>query len=54
MPEDKKILSDAVFFGNEAREKTNPVHINLRKKPKLYIKKTIVDDFLSDKFIMMF
>lgn len=43
-----------IVLDTEGREKTKPVRINLREKPNLYIKKAIVDEYLTEKFIDLF
>ncbi len=43
-----------VVIDNEGREKSVPTRINLREKPNIYIKKAILDDFLTEKFIDLF
>lgn len=43
-----------VVLDNQGREKEPPTRINLRQKPNVYIKKAIVDDFLTEKFIDLF
>ncbi len=43
-----------IVIDHEGREKAEPVHINLREKPNLYIKKAIVDEHITEKFIDVF
>lgn len=43
-----------IVLDSEGREKSKPVRINLREKPNLYIKKAIVDECLTEKFIDLF
>jgi hypothetical protein len=43
-----------IVLDSEGCEKATPVKINLRDRPTLYIKKAVVNEFLSDKFIMLF
>lgn len=43
-----------IVLDNEGREKFNPVRINLREKPNLYIKKAVVNDYLTEKYIDLF
>lgn len=43
-----------IVLDEEGREKFEPVKINLREKPNLYIKKAVLDDFLTEKFIDLF
>ena len=43
-----------VVVDNSGRNKSEPVRINLREKPNLYIKRAIVDDSLTEKYIDLF
>ena len=43
-----------VVLDHSGKEKSVPVRINLREKPNLYIKKGVVNDFLTEKYIDLF
>jgi hypothetical protein len=43
-----------IVLDNEGREKLEPVRINLREKPNLYIKKAVVNDYLTEKYLDLF
>jgi hypothetical protein len=43
-----------IVLDPDGREKLRPVRINLREKPNLYIKKAVVDDYLTEKYIDLF
>ncbi len=43
-----------VVLDNRGRIKNEPTRINLRGKPNLYIKKAVVDDSLTEKYIDLF
>ncbi|OGV48549.1 MAG: hypothetical protein A2X49_15290 [Lentisphaerae bacterium GWF2_52_8] len=43
-----------IVLDPEGREKPEPVKINLRERPTLYIKKAIMDEFLCEKYISLF
>lgn len=43
-----------IVLDAEGREKIEPVRVNLREKPTLYIKKAIQNEALYEKFIMKF
>lgn len=43
-----------VVLDTEGREKNTPIRLNLRQKPNIYIKKAIVDEFLTEKFMDYF
>ena len=43
-----------IVLDDEGREKLRPVRINLREKPNLYIKKSVMDEFLTEKYIDLF
>ena len=40
-----------IVLDNEGREKLKPARINLREKPNIYIKKAVVNDYLTEKYI---
>jgi len=43
-----------IVLDSEGREKLNPVRINLREKPNLYIRKAVINDYLTEKYIDLF
>jgi len=43
-----------IVLDDEGREKEVPSRINLRLKPNLYIKKAVVDPFLTERYIDLF
>jgi len=43
-----------IVLDPDGKEKAAPVRINLRKKPNLYIKKGVLNDFLTEKYIDLF
>jgi HD-GYP domain-containing protein (c-di-GMP phosphodiesterase class II) len=43
-----------IVLDHAGKEKVTPTRINLRTKPNLYIKKGIVNDFLTEKYIGLF
>lgn len=43
-----------IVLDPEGREKESPIKINLREKPNIYIKKAVVDEYLTEKFIDLF
>jgi len=43
-----------IVLDEEGREKPDPARINLRLKPNLYIKKAVVDPFLTERYIDLF
>ena len=43
-----------IVLDSEDREKNIPVRINLRETPNLYIKRAIVNDYLTEKYINLF
>ncbi len=43
-----------IVLDNEGRENLVPIRINLRQKPNLYIKKAVVNDYLTEKYIDLF
>jgi HD-GYP domain-containing protein (c-di-GMP phosphodiesterase class II) len=43
-----------IVLDHAGKEKTVPTRINLREKPNLYIKKGVVNDFLTEKYIDLF
>ena len=43
-----------IVLDNEGREKFVPVRLNLREKPNLYIKKAVVNDYLTEKYIDLY
>ena len=43
-----------IVLDSEGREKLKPVRINLREKPNLYIKKAVINDYLTEKYIDLF
>jgi HD-GYP domain-containing protein (c-di-GMP phosphodiesterase class II) len=43
-----------IVLDNEGREKIRPARINLREKPNLYIKKAVVNDYLTEKYLDLF
>ncbi len=44
----------AIVLDEEDQEKPEPVRLNLRDKPNLYIKRAVVDDALVEKYINLF
>jgi len=53
---DNFIMRPVVFIvlDDEGREKIQPVKINLREKPNIYIKKAVVDEKLTEQYIDLF
>lgn len=43
-----------IVLDDEGREKPDPVKLNLREKPNIYIKRAVVDEFLTEKYIDLF
>ncbi len=43
-----------IVLDDEGVEKFDPVRINLREKPNIYIKRAVVDEFLTEKYIDLF
>ena len=43
-----------VVLDDEGVEKIDPVRVNLREKPNIYIKRAVVDEFLTEKYIDLF
>lgn len=44
----------AIVLDEEGQEKSEPVRLNLRDKPNLYIKRAVVDDALVEKYLNLF
>lgn len=43
-----------IVLDDEGVEKLEPVRVNLREKPNIYIKRAVVDEFLTEKYIDLF
>lgn len=43
-----------IVLDDEGREKIEPIRLNLCKKPNIYIKKAVIDEFLTEKYIDLF
>lgn len=43
-----------IVLDDEGLEKIDPVRLNLREKPNIYIKRAVVDEFLTEKYIDLF
>lgn len=43
-----------IVMDDEGNEKIEPVRINLRQKPNIYIKRAVVDEFLTEQYIDLF
>jgi len=43
-----------VVLDDEGVEKLDPVKISLREKPNIYIKRAVIDEFLTEKYIDLF
>lgn len=43
-----------IVLDDEGLEKQTPVRLNLREKPNIYIKRAVIDEFLTEKFIDLF
>ena len=43
-----------IVLDEDGVEKLDPVRVNLREKPNLYIKRAVVDEFLTEKYIDLF
>ncbi len=43
-----------IVLDEEGREKVQPVRINLKLKPNLYIRRAVVDPFLTERYIDLF
>lgn len=43
-----------IVLDDESREKPEPVRLNLREKPNIYIKRAVVDEYLTENYIDLF
>mgnify|MGYP006943107160 CR=1 FL=1 len=43
-----------IVIDQDGLEKTPPVKINLKEKPNIYIKRPLIDEMLSEKYLTVF